>query len=53
VRLQPDRAELHYSAGMAFIVLGDNPKAASYLREAVRLEPNHDRARRALAEIGR
>jgi Flp pilus assembly protein TadD len=53
VRLEPNRAEWQYAAGMAYAVQGDTARAVQYLKEAIRLDPGHERARRALADIGR
>ena len=53
VRLDPNRAELQYSAGMAFVATGDYARAAEFLRQAIKLDPSHERARKALADIGR
>lgn len=52
VRLEPGRADWHYAVGMAYAVQGDNAQAIAYLQSALKLDPGHDRARRALAELG-
>lgn len=52
VRLEPDRADWQYAVGMAYAVQGDAARAIPYLQAALRLDPGHERARRALADLG-
>jgi cytochrome c-type biogenesis protein CcmH/NrfG len=51
IRLEPRRAEFHYFAGITYAQQGATADAIRELSEALRLDPRHERARQALAEI--
>lgn len=50
MKLAPKNADLYYEAGLLFARKGEKTAAADQLAQAVRLDPNHLDARRALAE---
>src|SRR5688572_10530776 len=53
VRLAPESAMLHYNLGLALEDAEARTEAAASFRRALQLDPNHERARRALARLER
>jgi Flp pilus assembly protein TadD len=51
--LEPSNADWHYQAASLLHRLGNNRDARAHLEETLRLNPQHDGARRALDELGR
>jgi Tfp pilus assembly protein PilF len=51
--LDPSNADWHYQAASLFHRLGNSRAARAHLEDALRLNPQHDAARRALDEIAR
>jgi cytochrome c-type biogenesis protein CcmH/NrfG len=50
-RIKPDHAQAHYLLGVALKGKGDREAARAAWRQALRCQPDHDQARKALAEL--
>ena len=52
-RLEPDRADWHYAAGLAYASVGRIDRAVESMRAALARDANHALARAALADLSR
>lgn len=53
LELNPDLSDYHYNLGLAYLNMGQRIKAKRALRQALRINPNHIRAKGLIAKINR
>jgi tetratricopeptide (TPR) repeat protein len=50
LELKPDFADYHYNLGLAYLNMGEKSRAKMALKQALKINPNHIRAKRLITE---